>query len=124
MASASGSSAAAARNSSHNIDVNIEEDVRAGGVDEGMDEDVTPAGEGAQTPQSVNTAIEGADNSDLAPSFYQNNSSKKRQIGSQLGDTNVTVVDDEDDLMEPELPGREERVSATFWLQVQLEQLT
>lgn len=66
----------------------------------------TPAAEGAQTPQSQ-------DDSDLAPSFYQNNSTKKRQTGSRLADTSATVVgdDDDDDLMEPELPGREERVS-------------
>ncbi|SPO24720.1 uncharacterized protein UTRI_01691_B [Ustilago trichophora] len=109
MASASGSgSAVAGSSSAQHIDVDIEEGVRAGGVAEGMDEemggDVTPAAEGAQTPQSQD------DSSDLAPSFYQNNSTKKRQTGSKLADTSVTVIDDDDDLMEPELPGREERL--------------
>ncbi|SOV04276.1 uncharacterized protein UDID_02281 [Ustilago sp. UG-2017a] len=112
MASASGSSApAAASGSAQNIDVDIEEDVRAGGVAEGMDEDATPAGEGAQTPQSVNTTADAEDDSDLAASFYQSNSSKKRQTASKLTDDSAAVVDDDDDLMEPELPaGREERL--------------
>ena len=109
MASTSGSATAAGSSTQH-TDVDIEEDVRSGSISEGADEDMggvgTPAAEGAQTPQSQ-------DDSDLAPSFYQNNSTKKRQTGSRLADTSATVVgdDDDDDLMEPELPGREERVS-------------
>ncbi|SPO23013.1 uncharacterized protein UTRI_01691 [Ustilago trichophora] len=108
MASASDSgSAAAGSSTARHIEVDVEEDVRAGEVAQGTDEemggDATPAAGGAQTPQSQN------DRSDLAPSFYQNDSLKKRQTGSTLADTSVTVIDDDDDLMEPELPGREER---------------
>lgn len=106
MASASASAAASSSSAQH-IDVDIEEDVRAGVSDEAKDEDmggdVTPAAEGADTPQSID--------SDLATSFYQTSSTKKRPTGSKLAaDTEATVVDDDDDMMEPELPSREERV--------------
>lgn len=107
MASASGSASVTSSSAQH-IEVDVEEDIRSSGANEGLDEEMggsaTPGAEGTQTPQSQ------AD-SELAPSFYQNNSTKKRQTGSKLAHTNATAVDDDDDMMEPELPGREERVS-------------
>ncbi|SJX61624.1 uncharacterized protein SRS1_12609 [Sporisorium reilianum f. sp. reilianum] len=114
MASTSTSSVASG-SATQRIDVDVdEEDVRTGTIAEALDEDMggdaTPAAEGTQTPQSVNTAK--PQDSDLAASFYQNDGNKRRQSGgSRLADTRaIEVVDDDDDLMEAELPGREERL--------------
>lgn len=114
MSSASSSAAAAAAaagSSAQHIDVDIEDDVRAGSTVEGADDemtgDITSAAPGAQTPQ---------DDSDLATSFYHNDSTKMHTTGSKpTEDTEATLIDDkdQDDLMESEVQDREERVSAS-----------
>lgn len=113
MASESTSAAANGSGAQH-IDVDdIEQSTQTGGtvevVDEEMGGDAEPTAEGTQTPQSVN-ADEPQDGSILAPSFYQNNSTKKRQTGSRVAETNAAAADDDEDMLDPELPGREERV--------------
>lgn len=118
MASTSHSSAAGA-----SAVTNVEEEFRSGpgaapeALDEEMAANPTPTAERTHTPLSINTA-EAQDESDLAPTFFQNSSSnnKKRQSGTKPADTSAIAVqdsdrDDDDDLMEPDLPGREESVS-------------
>ncbi|KIS70367.1 uncharacterized protein UMAG_10808 [Mycosarcoma maydis] len=115
MASTSHSSAAGA-----SAVTNVEEEFRSGpgaapeALDEEMAANPTPTAERTHTPLSINTA-EAQDESDLAPTFFQNSSSnnKKRQSGTKPADTSAIAVqdsdrDDDDDLMEPDLPGREE----------------
>lgn len=122
MASTSGTSVAGGSAAQH-IDIDdVEHGVGSGisaiateVVDDDMAEDASSAAQAAQTPLSTNTA-EAQDESDMAASFYQSTSSSshKSQSVSKPTTSHAIVVNDqdEDDLMEPDLPGREERVSA------------
>ncbi|KAJ9478389.1 LOW QUALITY PROTEIN: N-methyltransferase [Pseudozyma hubeiensis] len=87
-------------------------------VDDDMAEDATSAAQAAQTPLSANTA-QAQDESDMAASFYQStsSSSRKSQSVSKPANSHPIVVNDqdEDDLMEADLPGREERRLATYF---------
>ncbi|EST07517.1 hypothetical protein PSEUBRA_002597 [Kalmanozyma brasiliensis GHG001] len=108
MASASSSSVASGGAAQH-IDVDVEDDARAGSSSEALDEDMagdaTPAADDAETPQSTHTTGL-QDGSDAATPFYQNNSNKKQSSSSRLTDT---AHDEDDDMMEPTLPGVEGR---------------
>ncbi|GAC96439.1 N-methyltransferase [Pseudozyma hubeiensis SY62] len=122
MASTSGASVSGGSAAQH-IDVDdVEHGVGSGistiateVVDDEMAGDATSAAQGTQTPLSTNTE-EPQDESDMAASFYQSTStgSHKRQSVSKPANSHPIVVhdQDEDDLMEPDLPGREERVGA------------
>ncbi|GAC76498.1 predicted methyltransferase [Moesziomyces antarcticus T-34] len=87
------------------------EDVRAAGsTADSMDEDMTASStavEGAQSPLSTHTLDAHDDSVDLASSFYTTERSDAAPHSAAHPSTSTAVADD-DDLMEPGAPSREE----------------
>lgn len=115
MASTSSSSAATGSAAQH-IDVNVEDETRTRGPVEALDEDMagdaTPAADDAQSPQSTHTT-EPHDDSGPATPFHRNDSANRQQSGSRTADADaIATHDEDDDMMDPVLPGVEGRVSA------------